>query len=343
LVQKPDEYFDKDLTHLIHLFSAARVRAFLNACEIPPSVYRIFDGGIAPYACFNSAAHSPDWLFNSDLTCMTYVVTTPEKLASLTDEIRAITSVNMRKAFLNQLLSQPSEDMKQMGSQEDYYNMCGQFPNSLISCLVGGPLTGLLNTHTQFPSLTDLVVEIRMMSMALTGEKNLFGNNFNIMVHPEATKLMLPLFQSLGLQIVCVSSETCKTPFYTVSESDIQTLSENLMTQTDGIRLTAAIIDQWTGVKGAVQPCYDAVVVESIHDLVCSVDVVPINYKWITNPKPQISQIPGLENTGLAITQIIETTALTPDSLYSPGVYITGTTFTGLARELFLDLFRKLN
>jgi hypothetical protein len=344
LVQKPDEYFDKELSKLVHQHSVGRLRAFLNACQIHQSVYQIFDGGIAPYACLHPAAHSPEFLFNSDTTCASYVVTTPEEVASFTDRIREIKSVDERKVFLKQILTQASNEIMHMGTQQDYWELLtNQFPNVFISCLVGGPLTGLLNTHNEYPSLTNRVIEVKMMSMAHTGIQNLFGNNFNIMVDPEATKKMLKVFVELGIQVVCISSETCKTPVYTISGDQIRSLSVDqcLHTQSVAIQYVAAIIDQWTGVKGSVQPCYDATTVHTVHDLVRSVDVVPIKFEWVKNPKPQISQIPGLENTGLAITPIGP--ALTPESLYSPGVYITGTTFTDQARELFLDLFRNLN
>ena len=337
LVQKSDEIFDQDISGLVHNFSAARFRAFLNACQIPDNIYKIFDGGIAPYACLNPAAHSPDYLFNSNMSCKTCPVTMPKDLESITDHIRTLTSVEKRKEFLTHILTQPSEEMRRMGTQQDYSDLVNHFPNSLISCLVGGPLTGLLESHKQFPTLTDKVVEFRAMSMAHTGGLNLFGNNFNIMVDPKATIEMLQVFQSeIKIQIVCISSETCKTPVYTVSGPEIRSISS----QSGPISFVGAIIDQWTTIKGSVQPCYDATVVETIDDLVRSVDVVPIQYEWTQNPKPQMSQIPGLEHTGLAITPI--GTALTPESIYAPGVYITGTTFTDKARDLFLDLFRML-
>ena len=335
LVQKPDEIFDQDISALVHRHSAARVRAFLNACQIPDNIYNIFDGGIAPYACLSPSAHSQEYLL-SDISCNSYDVTMPKDLELITDYIRTLTSVVKRKEFLTHILTQPSEEMRRMGTQQDYSDLVNHFPNCLISCLVGGPLTGLLETHRLFPTLTDKVVEFRAMSMAHTGKANLFGNNFNIMVDPKATIEMLQVFQSLDIQIVCVSSETCKTPVYTVSGPEIRSISS----QSGPISFVGAIIDQWTNIKGAVQPCYDATVVETIYNLVRSVDVVPIQYEWTQNPKPQMSQIPGLEHTGLSITPI--GTALTPDSIYSPGVYITGTTFTDQARDLFLDLFRML-
>jgi hypothetical protein len=337
LVQKPDDIFDQDISDLVHNFSAARFRAFLNACQVPDNVYMMIDGSIAPYACLNPAAHSPDYLFISNMSCKTCPVTMPKDLESITDHIRTLTSVVKRKEFLAHILTQSSQEMRRMGTQQDYHDLVvNQFPNCLISCLVGGPLTGHLETHRLFPTLIDKVTEFRAMSMAHTGKANLFGNNFNIMVDPKATIEMLRVFQSLGIQIVCVSSETCKTPVYTVSGPEIRSISS----QSGPISFVGAIIDQWTTIKGSVQPCYDATVVETIDDLVRSVDIVPIRYEWTQNPKVQMSQIPGLENTGLAITSIGP--ALTPDSIYAPGIYITGTTFTDKARDLFLDLFRML-
>ena len=351
LVQSPNEYFDEELSILAHQYSVARVRAFLNRCGILPNVYQIFDGGIAKYACLHPAAHSPDFLFKSLLPGAagaddSYIVATPEEIETQSAKIRDITSLDERKAYLKQLLTQPSERMRKMSTQEDYWKLLTQeFPDAVVSCLVGGPLTGLLETHRLYPELTERICWIQLMSMALTGEKNLFGNNFNIMVDPEATKQMLPVFESLGLQIVCISSETCKTPTYTVSGEDIRNLYlldvpvGQALQLPVAIEYMAAIIKQWTDIKnGVVQPAYDVVTLLRIDQLVESVDVVPIQPQWTQNPKSQMTKIPGLENTGLIITPIGP--ALTPDSIYAPGVYITGTTITDQARELFLGLFK---
>ena len=254
---------------LIGLY-AAQLRAFLNQAGVEPWEYELYHGGFPALAGLSSHLHAYDFEFLKDADCSSYALNSGKELATFAEEWRRMAPGERAHHFRTRALA-PPEEMRRLLPLSAFSEACSMQPAEIV-LYVASPMTAVAATFCGDPGLAARVVRVQAMGGAWDGSKNLLGTCFNNAVDMGATIAALGAFPR-GV-ILLVPTETCKMGPFTLSAQEIEAMpaDPDLIQARD---VLAASIQQWTELKRAPQPLFDAVILFSMKELIEHAAVVP--------------------------------------------------------------------
>ncbi len=221
LIRQPEETSVDSHGRRVLEDSAVRFENYLVKCNISPSIFTIYDGGVAPSAPLSDRFHEWDFLFDRRDLCTGDSGDAGEILSygeyqTLTHRYNDLSEEERERQLLRLLRRfhfKPLLDLSQLMRQS-----CGD-----VIIFLGGPATALTRLFTgSGQDLRDRVRGVYGMFGALEpGKGTLLANQFNVACDVEAACefLIEDIFPNADKYLV--ATETCKNSELVVSANDL--------------------------------------------------------------------------------------------------------------------------